>query len=124
MTIMEYYKEDENFGTKIIINDEETKKEIDLIPINKLKNKLEERVLNRKTYKDRKNIQAVLEIQEEYEKLNNDQKDYFVSYLLSKISGLSDLYLSVLEDPESYIKIKKFLDKTKEQSNRTIFPKE
>ncbi len=100
----------EQYQTKIIIDDGKTKKEIDLTPVNELESKLEEKVINRKSWKDRSSITAICEIHEAYEKLNEDQKPYFVSYLLSRISSLSDLYLSVLENPTFILEWKKFID--------------
>lgn len=97
----------------IIINDGKTSTVIDLTPVNELESKLEEKVINRKSWKDRSSITAIAEIHEDYEKLNENQKPYFMSYLLSRISSLSDLYLSVLEDPTSIIEWKEFVEKYK-----------
>ena len=115
MTIVEQYQ------TTIIIDDGITHKEIDLTSVNELKRKLEEKVIQRKTWKDRSSITAIAEIHEEYEKLNEDQKPYFMSYLLSRISSLSDLYLSIVEDPKSFLELSEFINKTKEQMT---FPSE
>jgi hypothetical protein len=108
MTIVKKYQ------NRIMINDGKTTKIIDLTPINKLKAKLEERVIQRKDWKDRSCIQAISEIQEGYDNLNEDQKPYFMSYLLSRITGLSDLYLSIIENPSSFVEWVDFLDKYKD----------
>ena len=115
--VKDYTNKAVTYGQKLTINDGETSEEIDLTLINELKSKLEKKVIQRKTWKDRSCIQAIFEIQEDYEKLNDTLKSYFMSYLLSRIIGLSDLYLSVLEDPKSVLEWKEFLDKYKDLSN-------
>ena len=103
-------------NTITISNQGKIGKEIDLTPVEELKSRLEKALFGRETWKDRSHILKTIEIRKDYKKLNKNQKDFFNNYLISKLTEVTDLYLSALENPEKIKEYKDFFDLVKEKT--------
>ncbi len=72
-------------------------KEIDITPIEKIRNNLEEIIRNRKSHEDRSNIEHELEVKKEIRRLNKDQLIYLTNNLLALVNKYADLYQLEIE---------------------------
>jgi len=87
-------------------------KEIDLTPVEDLETLIEE-IMMKKNSKNMSHVTPSTEIFKKYKQLSEDQKEYFVNYLILKVGYLSNIFIYSVENPEENFKYKKFFSKNK-----------
>lgn len=88
--------------TILKIIDRKKSREIDLTPVENIKNNLEKILSKRENVLDRSHIKYSAEILEETKRLNKEQLKYLANEFVGLINRYADLYQSALDNPEEF----------------------
>lgn len=92
--------------------------ERDLSKVEKIAREYEESLLKRENFGDRKHIDYSIEIFEEMKNLNEEQKEYLITYLTGITNKISDMYQKALDNPEKFAKREEELRKLRSYKNK------